>query len=416
MVDLLLIFSLGFLGSFGHCIGMCGPVTAAFSLSRQTSLPQETSQREPDSWWQQLWFHGLLNLGRILSYGIVGAGIGALGSVLVAGGQVAGVGSDLRRGIAILTGSLLIWFGIVQLNPTLLPHIPFLNPMGQGSLHERLGQAMTRLSLHSSWWTPLALGLVWGLIPCGFLYAAQIKAAETADLWKGSLTMLAFGLGTLPTMLGIGIVSGWLSRDRRSQLFRLGGWITLLIGILTILRTGDGMVDYSGFGAIICLFLALVARPISRLWTFPLQYRRALGVGAFVLSMAHTIHMLEHSWSWNPSALLFMLPQHRWGIVSGMMAFLLLIPLTATSIDRAQHWLGIYWRRLHLLAVPALILASLHCLMVGTHFLGRAQLNWVNGVMVALLVIALVAVFLVRSPAFWSLLSLREFYVPPKTR
>jgi len=92
MLDLLLIASLGFLGSLGHCIGMCGPITVALALSQRS--PSSPSRQ------RQIWFHCLLNLGRVLSYALVGAAIGALGSVLMAGGQV-GVGSDLRRGIAI---------------------------------------------------------------------------------------------------------------------------------------------------------------------------------------------------------------------------------------------------------------------------------------------------------------------------
>jgi sulfite exporter TauE/SafE len=88
-----------------------------------------------------------------------------------------------------------------------------------------------KLSATPHWWTPALLGSVWGLIPCGFLYAAQIKAAETGNLWLGAATMLAFGLGTMPMMLGVGVSASKLSADKRSQLFRLGGWVTLTIGI-----------------------------------------------------------------------------------------------------------------------------------------------------------------------------------------
>ncbi|WP_254721840.1 sulfite exporter TauE/SafE family protein [Kovacikia minuta] len=284
MLDILLVMALGFLGSFGHCVGMCGPLTLAFSMPGHSMTPP--------NWKQQFYFHGLLNLGRIASYALVGAGIGAVGSVLVAGGQFAGIDSLLRRGLAIATGILLIWIGLAQIAPGWLPRIPFLHPLLQGELHQRLGSAMTKLSLRSHWWTPFLLGMTWGLIPCGFLYAAQIKAAETGNLWWGTLTMLAFGLGTVPSMMGIGTFSSLLSADRRSQLFRLGGWVTLAIGILTLLRTDD-MVDYTGYAALVLLILALIARPISRFWAQPLQYRRALGVGAFALSVAHTLFMLR---------------------------------------------------------------------------------------------------------------------------
>ena len=406
MIDLLLIFCLGFFGSFGHCLGMCGPISIAFSLSHNH---QESSSR-----WNKIQFHGLLNLGRMISYTLVGAGIGALGSVLVAGGQIAGIGSDLRRFIAIFTGLLMIWFGLVQLNPKILPKIPFLNPMIIGNLHDRFNRVMSKLSLNNSQLTPLFLGMIWGLFPCGFLYAAQIKAAETTNIWQGGATMLAFGLGTLPTMMGIGVLSGLLSSDKRSQLFKLGGWITVTIGILTLLRTGEQMVNYTGYGGLICLFLAVIARPISKLWGFPLQYRRTLGVGAFILSLVHIIHMLEHSWSWNFQALQFMLPQHQQGIILGLISFILMIPLAFTSFDKAQKWLGKNWRRLHLLSIPALLLASLHCLLVGPNYLGSSQFTWINGVMIVMLGLAVTFTLLVRSSFTWSLLSLEKLYVPPK--
>ncbi|MBD2460372.1 sulfite exporter TauE/SafE family protein [Oscillatoria sp. FACHB-1407] len=389
MLDLLLIAALGFVGSFGHCVGMCGPITAAFSLS-------QGDETQP-SWVRQFYFHGLLNLGRVVSYALVGAGIGALGSVLVAGGQMAGVGSDLRRLMAVVTGILLIWFGLAQISPNFLPKLPIAHPMAQGNLHNRLSQLMLKVSARSHWWTPALLGLVWGLVPCGFLYAAQIKAAETSNPWWGGATMLAFGLGTAPTLLGVGVSTGLMSRDRRSQLFRLGGWITLLIGILTLLRTGDTMTDYTGHGALLLLILALIARPISRFWAQPLRYRRVLGVGAFVLALVHTLHMLEHSWGWNFDAFAFLLPQHQWGIVAGAIALVCMTPAACTSFDAAQRRLGNWWRSLHLLAVPALVLAAAHCILIGSHYLGQLQLTWVNYLLTGLLVGVVLAVLLGRS-------------------
>lgn len=396
--------SLGFLGSFGHCVGMCGPLTVAFSLSNQEKTP---------SWQQQLYFHILLNLGRIVSYALVGAGIGALGSVLIASGQMAGVGSDLRRWVAILTGVMLVWFGLVQINPKFLPRLPVLHPLTQGSWHNRLLAAMVKLSLQKHWWTPALLGMVWGLIPCGFLYAAQIKAAETSNLWRGAATMLAFGLGTLPTMLGVGVSTSLVSADRRSQLFRLGGWLTLTIGLLTLLRTGDTMVDYTGHAALICLLLALVARPLSRLWSIPLHYRRALGVGGFVLSLAHTAHMLEHTLQWNLSALSFLLPMHQLSMGAGVLALMLMTPAALTSFDWMQKYLGKRWRQIHLLGIPAVLLSTIHAVLIGSHYLGGLEWTWGTKLRVALLGVVTLGVLLLRSRSFWLILSLEKFYVPP---
>ena len=378
MVDLLLVAALGFVGSFGHCVGMCAPLSVAFALSGKDSTEISKVKRP---WQDHLYFHSLLNLGRICSYGITGAAIGAIGSVLAAGGQFAGLESDLRRGLAIATGLILIWMGIVQINPKSLPKVPFFNPLTQLGLHQRLSNAMVKLSLRSHPLTPALLGMTWGLIPCGFLYTAQIKAAESGNISQGVLTMLAFGLGTMPSMLGVGIFASLLSGDRRSQLFRLGGWITLCIGILTLLRTSD-MVDYTGHIGLILLVLALAARPLSQIWKFAnglMIYRRAIGVGAFVLSLAHAFHKIDHSLQWNFDALFFMIPQHQISIWLGMVAIALMTPAAITSCDWMVNRLGRFWRYLHLLSVPALVLAVIHTIAIGSNYLGAINLtpkNW----------------------------------------
>ena len=401
MLDLLLIFTLGFLGSFGHCAGMCGPLTAAFALSQKSG---------PASWQKSLQFHGLLNLGRMLSYALVGAGIGGLGSVLAAGGQLAGIESPLRRGIAIFTGLLLIWFGLAQIIPQAMPKLPLLHPLAQGKWHDRLSRAMITLSLSDRSWTPALLGMVWGLVPCGFLYAAQIKAAETQSLGQGAATMLAFGLGTTPMMLGVGISTSVLSRDRRSQLFRLGGWVSLTIGLLTLLRSSE-MVDYTGHLALGLLMLALVARPLSRVLPFLLSYRRALGVGAFVFSLAHTGHMLAHTFEWNFEALAFLPMPQQISIWAGTIALSLMIPAALTSFDRLVVKLGKYWRWVHLLTVPALLLAAVHTVLIGSHYLGNPEWTIANQAMAGLLGVTMIAVSLARSRWIWSLISLEKYYV-----
>jgi len=404
MIDLLLIASLGFLGSFGHCAGMCGPIAVAFALA--------PGQSAPASWWHQITFHSLLNGGRILSYTLVGAAIGAVGSVLVAGGQLAGIDSWLRQGLTTLTGWLLIWMGLAQIAPGALPRLPFLHPILQGQMHQQLTSGMASLSLQTRWWTPALLGMAWGLIPCGFLYTAQIKAAETGDLLQSLLTLLAFGLGTLPAMLGIGLFSARLSHDRRSQLFQVGGWLTLIMGVLLLLRTGE-MVDLTGHGALLCLGLALIARPVSRLWPGLLSYRRVLGVGAFVLAISHTLHMVDHSLNWNLQAFGFMLPSHQIALGLGAVSLGCLIPLALTSTNGMRKQLGIYWRRLHLLTIPAFLLAVLHSVIIGSHYLGNLERTSAQLFRVGLLGIGVLLVLLLRTRWFWHLLSHPQLYVPP---
>jgi sulfite exporter TauE/SafE len=402
IIDLLLIGTLGFLGSFGHCLGMCGPLTVAFSVSDQSLSPGKIP----------LQFHLLLNLGRIFSYALVGAMIGGLGSVLIASGQMAGIGSIFRQGIAIFTGILLIILGLAQINPTVFHRFPIIHPLSPKNLHNYLSKLMVNVSLQNHWFTPILLGLIWGLIPCGFLYTAQIKAAETGSLGLGMLTMLAFGIGTFPTMLGVGLLTGKFTADRRSQLFRMGGWITLLIGILTLLRTGNH-VDYTGYGSLISLMLALIARPISRLWSQPLKYRRFLGVGAFVLAIVHTVQMLDHTFKWNLMAFEFMIIQHQLGIIAGGLGLLLIIPAAITSFDQIQNYLGIVWRKIHLLAVPALILVVIHALLIGSNYWGGFDLKFFDQIRGFMLVMITLMILLIRCSAVWSLLGIEKFYGTP---
>jgi uncharacterized protein len=397
LTDLLLMGSLGFLGSFGHCLGMCGPLTVAFSLSSP-----------PQTWQSRLGFNLLLNLGRMLSYGLVGGLIGTIGSVLIAGGQLAGIGSGLRQGLAIGTGSLLVWFGLHQIQPTWLPKLPLLHP-ALGKLHDRLNRLMFRLAGIS----PIFLGLLWGLMPCGFLYAAQIKAAETGNPQLGAMTMMAFGLGTTPMMLGVGSSTALLSQNRRSQLFRLGGWVTLVIGLLTVTRNSE-MVDYTGHAALILLALALIARPIAKLWSVPLQYRRGLGVGAFILSIAHIVHSVSHTFEWNLAAWRFMLPSQQWGLIAGAIATVLLMPPVLTSFDTMVKSLGDRWRQIHLLTVPAFILVVIHTFMLGSSYFGAIALSPGHWWRIGGLGLLVAGVFVVRSRYGWKLVGQEKWYVKAK--
>ncbi len=404
--------SLGFLGSFGHCASMCGPVSVALGLSgdlaasappRQKPLERSkdaeaTAGGSPSSSLVSWQFHLLLNLGRLLSYALVGAAIGGLGAALLSGGQLAGVGSELRRWMTLVTGGMLIWLGLLQIAPGLLPGLPIAKLAQQQ--HERLSRLMVDLSLQERAWTPLLLGLCWGMIPCGFLYTAQIRAAETGSWWLGSLLMLAFGLGTAPIMVGMGwMASHWsgqssngtarLSQARRNQLYRLGGWVTLAVGVLLLLRRGDSHGgDAIAYGGLLLLSLALVARPLAQLglrwhrprWTGLLQYRRGLGVGAFVLVLVHVLQVVSLNWDWNWQVVSFLIPRHRQGVALGMGAFVLMLPAALTSFDRYQKGWGPWWRRIHLLTVPALMLSVGHTLLLasGYRLPGETAGSWLG--------------------------------------
>ena len=173
------------------------------------------------------------------------------------------------------------------------------------------------------------------------------------------------------------------------------------------------MTDYSGHASLFCLILSLIARPVHSFWSAPLRYRRALGVGAFVLAGVHTIHHFEHALNWNFTAVWFLPLELQWGMSAGAVALVLMIPAACTSFDFLQKSLGKRWRQIHLLTVPALLLSAIHTVMIGSHYLGALRLSWQNQLAAVLVGIITVSVLLVRSRYFWLYLHLEKFYVPP---
>ena len=395
-IDYWLMVSLGFLGSFGHCLGMCGPLSTALLLSDSVSHHKSVFLKFLPVI--------LLNIGRLISYALVGAFMGGVGSVMIAGGAWVGLGSPVRHAFAIVTGLMLVGFGLAALGDRGLPQHPFA-----ARLHKGLNNWMGRWAMAS----PGVLGLLWGLMPCGFLYVAQLKAAETLTPLSGALTMLAFGLGTMPMMLSVGgLVSHW-SHDRSRQLFKLGGVVTITIGVLTIFRTSE-MVDLTGHGAIGCLILALAARPLAKVWPKLLIYRRAIGVSAGILAIAHTAHMVSHSLNWNLTAIGFLPPQQEWGYIAGLGALFLLLPPLFTSFDVWVRFLGSGWRKIHLLSLPGLALALGHTVITGSNYLGNPQLTprqWNHTLLLVLIVVGLIAV---RSEWIWRSLGQGSHYTRAK--
>ena len=107
-------------------------------------------------------------------------------------------------------------------------------------------------------------------------------------------------------------------RDSRlNRLWELEIWIILAIVIVTLSQARITLnYVWSGHAALFLLMLALVARPLSRLWAFPLQHRRVIGVTAFILAVTHVVQTLDNFLNWNLNAITFMLPQHQFGILS----------------------------------------------------------------------------------------------------
>ncbi|HVN43799.1 MAG TPA: sulfite exporter TauE/SafE family protein [Steroidobacteraceae bacterium] len=202
-------------GLFGsvHCLAMCGGIAAALG-SADPARPG----------WQPL----LYQCGRILSYGSAGAIAGALGAAAGLGFAASSWGATLRLGSAIMVVviGLDISLGTSAVSRWLRA------PERWGAVLWRHVAPARRVRLPGApWLRPLLLGVLWGWLPCGLVYTVLVAAALSGTAAAGALTMLGFGLGTVPAMSTLSY-AGWLPR-REGLVPRLLGALLVACGLWT---------------------------------------------------------------------------------------------------------------------------------------------------------------------------------------
>lgn len=209
-------FVIGLLGA-GHCMGMCGGIASLLTLNRENKSVAPLL---------------MYNAGRLLSYMLFGAIIGGLVSSLATLASFTHFLVWLRLVAALLMIGLGLyvgrwWFGILQL--------------------ERIGQYLWKhispagnalLPLKKSWYA-LPFGFIWGWLPCGLVYSILTWAAVSGGSLQGALVMGAFGLGTLPAMLLVGLGATKIKQLQQSKIFR---------HLAAMFIIGYGL--YTGYGAI----------------------------------------------------------------------------------------------------------------------------------------------------------------------
>ncbi len=193
------LLALGFLTGF-HCIGMCGGFVLAYAgrIKKQGDLMP----------------HLQYGAGKTVSYTIMGAAFGLLGSVIA-------FTTELRGSIAVIAGLFLVLYGLNMLNA-----VPFLR-----KLQPRLPSFMPNWEWGGR--GPLVTGLLNGLmLACGPLMALYIFAAGTGSPIAGAKALFFFGLGTLVPMLTFGVVSRYLSAALTSNVMRFSGVMVIVLGLL----------------------------------------------------------------------------------------------------------------------------------------------------------------------------------------
>ena len=233
-LSLLPLFMVGLAGSV-HCIGMCGGIVGALSVGVARPPPRAViaihAQRtvSESNALRVLAYNG----GRIASYMLAGAlagGLAGAGMVRMASLQIAGYWlanlmlvalglylMDAWRGLARLEAAgNLVWR---RVRPLLAPLLPMDTPF-----------------------KALAVGGLWGWVPCGMVYSALLTAMLQGSALQGAAAMAAFGLGTLPMLLGMGLLGTRLRAQMQRRPVRIAsGLLVLGFGLLGLLRAANGV-------------------------------------------------------------------------------------------------------------------------------------------------------------------------------
>ncbi len=221
MIDLMPIVTAFLAGLFGgvHCVIMCGGVVSLLTPSALAASRQ-----------QQFFILLGYNFGRIFSYTLAGAIMGGAGALLVHWMPLQ-ITSQILTAIAgifmLLLGLYLTdwWHGLI-----------FFERIGQYLWRFIEPKARHLLPIKKPHHSFLA-GVLWGWLPCGLVYSVLATAVATASIFKGALIMFAFGLGTLPTLLLMGLFIGGIAHLAAARWLKIiAGMIMIGFGILTFLR------------------------------------------------------------------------------------------------------------------------------------------------------------------------------------
>jgi uncharacterized protein len=210
-----LIISIAFAGSFGHCIGMCGGFIVAYSSTKIDASMSKSAQ---------LIRHSAYNIGRVSSYVILGMIFGGIGSLFA-------LSMEMHGALFIFAGIIMIITALGMFGLSKLIHL-LERGFSSNPLFKTLFSRMIKSKSIGSF---LALGVMNGFFPCGFVFFFAAKAAASASIINGGLIMAAFGLATIPTLLALGqSVSFFKEIAFRQTMNRIAALAILIYGLYSV--------------------------------------------------------------------------------------------------------------------------------------------------------------------------------------
>jgi sulfite exporter TauE/SafE len=218
------------LASGVHCIGMCGGIVAAFS-SKNVSAKYVVRGPKDRSAGVSLPSLILFNTGRVTSYTLAGAVAGALGSA----GALAAHFVDLQVASYVIANVMLVLIGLHLAGVS--PMLAQLEKVG-APVWRRIQPLAVRFLPADTPVKALVAGSLWGWLPCGLVYGMLATSIASGTVAGGALTMLAFGLGTMPNLLLAGVALAQLRRFAARKEVRLAvGGLVIAFGLAGLARS-----------------------------------------------------------------------------------------------------------------------------------------------------------------------------------
>jgi len=220
-------FITGLLGGV-HCFGMCGGIVGALTLG-SSDINNILQNQQKKSHSKIIILLGY-NLGRLSGYVVAGLIVAGLSTTLV---DLTGI-DDIKKILAVVASIFMVALGL------------YLAGLWQGLAKiENVGAVLwKRIQPFTKHFMPvrtiqqaIPLGFLWGWLPCGLVYTALTWTLSASSAIEGGLIMLAFGVGTLPNLLAMGVLAEKLSGWVRNPTVRLvSGLLVVLLGVLTLIR------------------------------------------------------------------------------------------------------------------------------------------------------------------------------------
>ena len=231
-VSLIVFGLIGLLGG-AHCLGMCGPLVTAYS--DRMAAKRDGPRARNDLTLGEVRQHALFNLGRTVSYALIGAVFGLAGSLVFISPQaVTAVATDVHAIAGITVGVAIILMGLHYLTGRGLVGGGVSIPVVEGVLSRLQRRLLRNVDSWVGDYRIAGLGAAHGLLPCPLLYPAFLYAFVQGSPLGGALALGLLGLGTVPSLFLYGTLFQSLSLENRERLHRVLGLAFIVLGYIPL--------------------------------------------------------------------------------------------------------------------------------------------------------------------------------------